>query len=282
MIDGRQLADGSIAEGKLASAYTAEVIKRNGTVAFTGTVSLGSQRITNLQDPSGAQDAATKAYVDATFAGVPNKQAARAASTGNLTLSGTQTVDGVSLIANDRVLVKDQTTASENGIYIVASGAWSRSSDADVSSELLGALVFVSEGSVNGNSIYKQTADAPITVGTTAIVWVQVGAAATVYVPTWSNKNMSASTTTADNQVATATTLASTPGAGSYVRVFVNGVAYRLGNGVKTLDCYFSGDSGSTARAAGAIAAGDTLYWVGSVAGFQLASTDKIEFDYVV
>jgi hypothetical protein len=96
------------------------------------------------------------------------------------------------------------------------------------------------------------------------------------------NKNMAASVTTADGQSACATAIAATPAGGSYVRVSVNGLNQTLGDGDKLHDCYFSGDSGTTARAMTAIVATDLLYGVGSVAGFQLAVTDKIDFSYNV
>lgn len=95
-----------------------------------------------------------------------------------------------------------------------------------------------------------------------------------------SNKWMTASVTAADFAEACATAIASTPASGSFVQVMVNGQTQDLGDGVKTKDCYFSGDSGTTARAIAAIVATDKLYWVGSVAGFQLAVTDKISFLY--
>lgn len=98
--------------------------------------------------------------------------------------------------------------------------------------------------------------------------------------PVTSNKDMTASVTAADGDVATATALASSPASHSYIEVMVNGLKETLGDGVKTKSCYFSADSGTTARAFSAIAAGDLLYWVGSVAGYQLATTDKIDFDY--
>lgn len=100
------------------------------------------------------------------------------------------------------------------------------------------------------------------------------------FFPVSSNKGMAASLTTADFQVACATTIASTPGGDGHVQVFVNGILQTLGDGVKTKDCYFSADAGATARAIAAIAAADTLYWVGSVAGFQLAVTDVVDFCY--
>lgn len=81
-----------------------------------------------------------------------------AASTGNLTLSGAQTVDGVALVAGDRVLVKDQTSASTNGIYVVATGGWTRATDADAFGELNNASVFVYQGTRNFRSQWKQTA----------------------------------------------------------------------------------------------------------------------------
>src|SRR5205085_10291477 len=103
--------------------------------APTASVSMNSQKITNLLDPTGAQDAASKAYVDATAVGIDWKPSVRAATTANIaTLAGgaPNTLDGVTLAANDRILVKDQGTRSQNGIYVVttlgtgANGTWTR------------------------------------------------------------------------------------------------------------------------------------------------------------
>jgi hypothetical protein len=102
------------------------------------------------------------------------------------------------------------------------------------------------------------------------------------------NKNMAASDTAADGNQACATAVAVTPAssstAGGYVGVRVNGVNYLVGDGTKVaVDCYFSGDGGTTARTMKAIVAGDLLYWNGSIAGFQLAAaTDKVDFLYDV
>lgn len=135
-------------------------------------------RLTNIGDAVNAQDAITKAQLDAAVQGFKWKDPVRAATTANITLSGTQTIDGVSVIAGDRVLVKSQTAGSANGIYLAAAGAWTRATDFDASSEVLGAAVFVSEGTVNGNSQWFMTTDAPITIGTTALVFAQVGGGA--------------------------------------------------------------------------------------------------------
>jgi hypothetical protein len=94
------------------------------------------------------------------------------------------------------------------------------------------------------------------------------------------NRNMTASVTTADNQVACATTLAVTPAGDGGINVYVNGLLYEVGNGVKTKDCYFSDDGGTNAKSYALAASGDTLYWVGSVAGFQLDATDRITFEH--
>jgi hypothetical protein len=131
--------------------------------------------VNNLPDATLAQQPVTLAQLQAAIAGYSWKQPVRAASTANLTLSGLQTVDGVSLVAGERVLVKNQTTGSANGIYLVASGAWTRASDFDSGAEALGAAVFVSEGSTQGNSAWLQSTDAPITLGTTALVFIQFG-----------------------------------------------------------------------------------------------------------
>ena len=101
------------------------------------------------------------------------------ATTGNITLSGTQTIDGVAVIAGDRVLVKSQSTASANGIYVVASGAWTRSTDADIWNELVSAFVFVEKGSTLADTGWVCTVDAGGTLGTTAITWAQFSGAGT-------------------------------------------------------------------------------------------------------
>lgn len=142
---------------------------------ITNTLDANGNKISNLADGTSPQDAVTKAQLDAQAQGFKWKEPVRAATVANITLSGAQTIDGVSVVAGDRVLVKDQSSGSANGIYVAASGSWTRATDFDVAAEVLGATVFVSEGTTNGNAQFKMTTDAPITLGTTALVWVQVG-----------------------------------------------------------------------------------------------------------
>lgn len=141
----------------------------------TNHLDLNGNRATNAADAVNAQDYVTLAQTQAMIQGWKWKEPVRAATTANVTLSGTQTIDGVALVAGDRVLVKDQSSGAANGIYVVAAGVWARAADLDASSEALGATVFVSEGTTQGNSQWKMTTDAPITIGTTALVWMQVG-----------------------------------------------------------------------------------------------------------
>ncbi|REK64398.1 MAG: hypothetical protein C6P35_12965 [Cohnella sp.] len=102
----------------------------------------------------------------------------RAATTANITLSGLQTIDGVALAAGDRVLVKNQTTGSQNGIYTAAEGPWTRATDADVSGKLAsGLLVYVKEGSSNGKKQWRLSNTGPITLGTTALTFELVAGA---------------------------------------------------------------------------------------------------------
>jgi hypothetical protein len=141
-------------------------------------VDLNSQRITGLADPVNAQDAATKSYVDAFAVGLDPKPSVRVATTASITLSSTQTIDGVSLSVGNRVLVKDQSTASENGIYVVSASAWSRSSDANTDAEVTaGLFTFVEEGTAHANSGWVLATDNPITVGTTDLSFVQFSGA---------------------------------------------------------------------------------------------------------
>lgn len=141
----------------------------------TNNLDFNGNRAINAADGVNPQDYVTLAQMQAAIQGWKWKEPVRAATTANVTLSGTQTIDGVALVAGDRVLVKDQSSGAANGIYVVAAGAWSRATDLDAASEALGATVFVSEGTTQGNSQWKMTTDAPITIGTTALVWMQVG-----------------------------------------------------------------------------------------------------------
>jgi hypothetical protein len=139
----------------------------------TADVSFNSRKITALADPTAAQDAATKNYVDTLSQVLDPKQSVRAATTANITLSGAQTIDGIALIAGDRALVKDQTTTANNGIYIVAAGAWTRATDMDTWLEVPSSYVFVESGTVNADSGWVCTSDPGGTLGTTAVTWAQ-------------------------------------------------------------------------------------------------------------
>ena len=146
--------------------------------APTGNVDINSNKLTNVTDPTSAQDAATKAYVDAVKTGLDVKDSVKVATTANITLSGTQTIDGVSVSADERVLVKNQSTASENGIYDCKSGSWSRSSDFDANSEVTsGAFVFVEQGTASADAGYVLTTDGSITVGSTSLSFTQFSGA---------------------------------------------------------------------------------------------------------
>jgi hypothetical protein len=170
----------------------------NQLTAPTADFSMNTHKITNVTDPTNPQDVATKAYVDATAAGITWKQAVRVATTANIaTLAGgaPNTLDGVSLALNDRILVKDQSTGSQNGIYYVstlgtgANGTWTRSTDADDSgpganpaSEVQsGIAVFVDEGTANAGTGWVLTTPNPITLGTTALTFQKFTSAAIIY-----------------------------------------------------------------------------------------------------
>lgn len=152
--------------------------------APTASVSLNSQKITNLGAPTpGSNDGArivdVENAVQSAAAGIDNKPSVRVVANTNIVLSGLQTVDDVSLVAGDRVLPRAQSTASQNGPYIVSAGAWSRATDGDANGELTpGAFWFVEEGTVYGKTQWRIENTGTITVGTTPITINQFGAAA--------------------------------------------------------------------------------------------------------
>ena len=172
----------SIAHTKISDFDTGVQTNRLDQLANpTSSVSFNSQEITNVADPTSAQSAATKAYVDAVKTGLDVKDSVKVATTGNITLSGTQTIDGVSVAADERVLCKDQTDASENGIYDCKSGAWARSSDFDSNTEVTsGAFTFVEQGTVNADAGFVLTTDGSITVGTTDLAFTQFSGAGAI------------------------------------------------------------------------------------------------------
>lgn len=359
-----------------AKQVDVDIIIANGTHPFTADQSMGGFKLTNLADPVAATDAANKRYVDSLAQGVAWKNPVRASTTGVLpsvtyangsggvgaTLTGTANgalpaQDGVTLAVGERLLVKDQAAALQNGIYVVTDAGsvstpfiLTRATDADTGTELLNAATFVEEGTTNADTMWVDTTDAPITVGTTGIVFVMFSTVNSLIagaglvrtgnqldieldttpglefdvagvngklrvkvdpnggiqrvaagiglkldgdslstsasgvkaaVPTASDKYR-APTAGSGNFQSTGLTISFTPGGDGMVDIRVNGVSYELGQGVKTKDCYFSGDGGATARAIAAIVAGDTLYWNGTIAGFDLDASDRMDFIYNV
>jgi len=154
-------------------------------VKFGNGIDLDNNRIINLADPSAPTDAVNKQYTDALVRGLSWKQAVKAATTTSGDLSSSyeagDTLDGVVLQAGDRILIKDQANAAENGIYIVQeSGAPTRAPDADSSDDLRGATVTVQMGTVNADKVYRLITD-NVTVDTTEQIWTEIGGAAPSY-----------------------------------------------------------------------------------------------------
>lgn len=222
-------AGAAIATSKLADS--ANFVLRGGTVPFTGDQSMGNNKLTNLATPSAGTDAASKNYVDTQLSTIQNlftaKGTVRVATTANITLSGAQTIDGVSIIAGDRVLVKNQTDPAENGIYVAAASSWSRSADMDIWAEVPGAWVTVQEGTTNADTAWLSSANQGGTLGTTSITWTNPISSAGLSASNFVFDETPSGTINGSN---TAFTLANTPTSGT-VRVFINGIRLRAGTG---------------------------------------------------
>jgi len=175
-------------KGLTTSITTAAVIAPASTLSgntlaagVTGSSLTGLGTIANLSvtagtistTPSSATDIANKDYVDTVAQGLDPKASCVAATTANITLSGTQSIDGVALIATDRCLVKNQTAPAENGIYVVASGVWARAADMNTWEEVPGVFAFIEQGTTQADTGWVCTSNAGGTLGTTAITFVQ-------------------------------------------------------------------------------------------------------------
>ena len=128
--------------------------------------------------PVSGNDVVNKTYLDFYAAGISWKQPVLCGTTANITLSGLQTIDGVTVVAGNRVLVKSQTAPAQNGIYLASATAWSRAPDADTWDELISALVFVESGSTLAGSAWYCTIQRGGTLGVTAITWSNFSVAA--------------------------------------------------------------------------------------------------------
>ncbi len=171
-----QFKDANITTAKIADdgVTAAKINLGGGDYAFTNGATLSW-----AGTPTATDDVTNKAYVDAVASGLDLKESVMVASTGaNLTLSGTQTIDGVAVTAGKRVLVKDQTDLSKNGIYVCAANAWSRASDFATGDDEAGAFMFVEQGTINGDNGFVCTNNAGgAVVGTNDLVFTQFSGA---------------------------------------------------------------------------------------------------------
>lgn len=241
----RQIADGAINDAKVQAgaaiatsklADGANFIKKDGSVAMTGALDMGSQLITNVSTPSAGTDAANKNYVDTAISSLnslfDSKGSVRVATTVAGTLATSfengDTIDGVVLATGDRILIKDQASQAENGIYTVnASGAPTRSTDMNAWTEVPGAFVAVEEGTSNADTVWLCTSNQGGTLGTTAITWQQIPTSAGLSNTNFVDKEVPSGSINGSN---TAFTLANTPVIGSE-HLYLNGVLQESGAG---------------------------------------------------
>ncbi len=182
--------------GNVTGNLTGNVTAASGTSTFNNVTISGSldmdsgtaATITGLASPTNDSDAATKGYVDALAQGIDAKASVVVATTANITLSGAQTIDGISVVAANRVLVKDQSTASENGIYLCSASSWTRTTDANTWDELVAAFTFVESGTTQANNGYISTITAGGTLGSTSVTFAQFSGAGQVIAGTGMSK----------------------------------------------------------------------------------------------
>lgn len=250
----RQIEDGAINNAKVAAgaaiatsklADGAEFLKRDGSVAITGVLDFGNQQTSNVPSPSSSGAIANRGYVDAQIASLNNlfdaKASVRVATTAAGTLASDfengDTIDGISLVTGDRILIKNQAAPEENGIYIVnASGAPTRATDMDAWAEVPGAFVAVELGTANADTIWLCTANQGGTLNTTAITWQQIPTTAGLLNSNFVDKETPAGSINGSNVTFT---LANTPVAGSE-HIYLNGVLQAVGAGN---DYTISGDT---------------------------------------
>ncbi len=252
--------------GNLTGNVTGNVTAASGTSTFNNVTISGSldmdagtsATITGLANPVNDSDAANKGYVDALAQGIDAKASVIAATTANITLSGTQTIDGISVSVGDRVLVKDQTLPANNGIYLCAASTWTRTTDADTYAELVAAFTFVEQGT-QANNGYISTITAGGTLGTTPITFAQFSGAGQI--------------TAGDGLTKTGNTL--NVGTASSGRIVVNSDNIDLATSGVTAGTYKS----VTADAYGRITAGTnptTLSGFGIADAYTIAQIDTL------
>lgn len=184
-VDAKGRVTGTGAAVTITPAWSSITSKPTTLSGFgiTDAVNKGGDTMTGLLilsgDPVANLGAATKQYVDSVAQGLDPKGSVKAATTGPITLSAPQTIDGIAVVAGDRVLVKNQTAQQDNGIYIVQAAAWTRATDMDAWSEVPGAFCFVEQGTALADTGWVCTSNAGGTLGTTAITFVQFTGAGT-------------------------------------------------------------------------------------------------------
>jgi len=177
----KQIQSATITEDRLVNL----MVRADGTNPMSGILKMSSAApsapagntnfIQNVTDPVNAQDAATRGWVLAQMGSmVTGGATARVASTANITKTGTQTIDGIALSVGNVVLLKNQLTQSENGLWVVASGAWTRTTGMDSWAEVPGQIISVQEGTANHDTIWLSVADQGGTIDTTAITFTQI------------------------------------------------------------------------------------------------------------
>ena len=286
---------GANSSSNAASTLTGTTLASNVvSSSLTSVGTLSSLTVTGnvvAAEPATPSHLTTKLYVDNLVQGLTWKTAVAVATTANIALSGIQTIDGVAVVAGNRVLVKNQTTATANGVYLAATGAWARTSDMDgnpSAGEVNGAAVYVTDGTINGDTTWTQTVTI-VTVGTQAMSFAQLSGGGT------SNAGSLTGTTLAANVVSSSLTSVGTITTGTWSGLFgsVSGAnltslnasnlasgtvaTIRLGTGTANSTTFLRGDGTWTAVSGGG--GGSATSVVFSSAGTPTVSTMNLSGD---